>query len=96
MLIFTVEREVSLVHAYSKLLRRFARTSYKLFPVSVLFVCCCFYLHVCLFVAVFIFMFVCLIDLVMFYLFLFSFYLFLTLVHLTSIQTLRFPSSVYG
>ena len=50
----------------------------------------------CLFVAAFICMFVCLIDLVMFYLFLFSFYLFLTLVHLTSTQTLRFPSSVYG
>ena len=33
MLVFTVEREVSLVHGYSKLLRRSARTSYKLFPV---------------------------------------------------------------
>ena len=70
MLIFTVEREVSSVHGYSKLLLRSARTSYKLFPVFV--------------VVVFFF-----IDLVMFYHFLYSFNLFLTLVHLTSTQSLR-------
>ena len=50
------------------------------FRFSVLFVCCCFYLLVCLFV--------CFIELVIFPRFLFSFYLFLTLVHLTSTQTL--------
>ena len=72
MLIFTVEREVSSVHGYSKLLRRSARTSHKLFPVFgvvylLLFLFACFF---------------CLIDLVMIYHFLFSFYLLLTLVHL--------------
>ena len=71
MLIFTVEREVSSVHGYSKLLLRSARTSYKLFPAL---------LFVCLFFSI---------DLVMLYHFLFSFNLFLTLVHLTSTQTLR-------
>ena len=38
MLIFAVEREVSSVHGYSKLLLRSARTSYKLFPVFVVVV----------------------------------------------------------
>ena len=68
-LIFTVEREVSSLQGYSKLLRRSARTSYKLFPIF----------GVVFFV----------IDLVMFYHFLFSFNSFLTLVHLTSTQSLR-------
>ena len=75
-LIFTVEREVKSVHGYSKLLRR----SYKLFPVFGV-VCLLLFLFACLFA--------CLIDLVMFYRFLFSFYLFLTLAHLTSTQSLR-------
>ena len=80
MLTFTIEREVSSVHGYSKLLRRSARISYKLSPVFGV---------ACLLLLLFACFFVCLIDLVMFYHFLFSFYLFLTLVHLTSTQTLR-------
>ena len=49
MLIFTVEREVSSVHEYSKLLRRSARTSYKLFPVFGV-VCLLLFLFASLFV----------------------------------------------
>ena len=80
MLTFTIEREVSSVHGYSKLLRRSARISYKLSPVFGV---------ACLLLLLFACFFVCLIDLVMFYHFLFSFYLFLTLGHLTATQTLR-------